>query len=97
MRSTSAITVTYGRTPLGFGPDEVGSHRASDSPLRVHDMAGNVWGLTSSIVDPREPVVRGGSALQSAVEAQGENRHPVGAAYRDPFVGARLCATPGTP
>src|SRR5207249_1196933 len=36
------IDVTYGRDPLAFGPDEVGSHPASRSPVGADDMAGNV-------------------------------------------------------
>ncbi|WP_437587203.1 nSTAND1 domain-containing NTPase [Sorangium sp. So ce1000] len=91
------VDVTYGRSHLGFGPDEVGSHRASDSPFGVHDMAGNVWEFTSSVADPREPVVRGGSSFHQVVDARAENRNPIGAAHRDASVGARICATPGSP
>ena len=91
------IDVTYGRNLLGFGPDEVGSHRASDSPVGVHDMAGNVWEFTSSIEDPSVPLVRGGSSFHLAVDARTENRNPVGRTHRDAFVGARICATPRSP
>jgi formylglycine-generating enzyme required for sulfatase activity len=37
------IDITYDRKPLAFGPDEVGSHPASNSPFGVADMLGNVW------------------------------------------------------
>ena len=37
------IDSTYGREPLAFGPDEVGSHPGSRSPIGADDMAGNVW------------------------------------------------------
>src|SRR5262249_11216177 len=39
------VDVTYDRKDGGMGPDEVGSHPASDSPFGVADMAGNVWDL----------------------------------------------------
>lgn len=91
------VDVTYGQNRLGFGPDEVGSHRASDSPFGIHDMAGNVWELTTSIADPQAPVVRGGSSFHLVADARGENRSPLGRAHRDAFVGARICATPRPP
>jgi formylglycine-generating enzyme required for sulfatase activity len=42
---------TYGRTSGAFGPDAVGTHPRSMSPLGLHDMAGNVWEITESIFD----------------------------------------------
>ena len=56
------IDVTYGRDPLAFGPDEVGSHPASRSPIGADDMAGNVWEWTRSVQIPGAPVFRGGAA-----------------------------------
>src|SRR5262249_22284856 len=38
----------------------VGSHRAGDSPLGIHDLAGNVWEWTSSIHTAEARVYRGG-------------------------------------
>src|SRR4029079_4457965 len=35
------VDVTYGRDPLAFGPDEVGSHTKSRRPLGADDMARN--------------------------------------------------------
>ncbi|WP_437834242.1 nSTAND1 domain-containing NTPase [Sorangium sp. So ce1153] len=91
------IDVTYHRKIVNFGPDEVGSHGFSDSPFGLHDMAGNVWEFTSSVEYPLEPVARGGSTLQSAVDARGDNRAPQGRDRRDAFIGARICATPAPP
>jgi eukaryotic-like serine/threonine-protein kinase len=34
--------ISYGRIPDAYGPDEVGSHAASNSPFGVADMVGNV-------------------------------------------------------
>lgn len=46
---------TYGRNPGAFGPDAVGTHPISVSPFGLHDMAGNVWELTESILDQAPP------------------------------------------
>src|SRR5207253_2500866 len=54
---------TYGRNPLSFGPDEVGSHPASDSPFGVSDMVGNVWEWVRSL-GPGQVLYRGGSWYQ---------------------------------
>jgi formylglycine-generating enzyme required for sulfatase activity len=37
------IDVTYDRDDLGWGPDEVGAHPASNSPFGLTDTAGNAW------------------------------------------------------
>src|SRR5207253_1092585 len=52
---------TYGRHPLAYGPDEVGSHPASESPFGVRDMAGNVYEWVRSVRAPAEAVYRGGA------------------------------------
>jgi formylglycine-generating enzyme required for sulfatase activity len=85
--------VTYGRNEQAFGPDEVGSHRASDSPFGVHDMAGNVWELTSSADDPSAPVARGGSFYQRNLDSASVNRAPFVPKHGAAFVGFRICAT----
>src|SRR5262249_3406682 len=46
------IDVTYGRDPLAFGPDEVGSHPGSRSPVGADDMAGSVWEWARSVETP---------------------------------------------
>jgi serine/threonine protein kinase/formylglycine-generating enzyme required for sulfatase activity len=88
------IDVTYGREPLAFGPDEVGSHPGSRSPIGADDMAGSVWEWTSSVKTPGAPVVRGGSFYQGELSARSLNREDAEPTTRHPLVGARLCATP---
>jgi serine/threonine protein kinase/formylglycine-generating enzyme required for sulfatase activity len=88
------IDVTYGRDPLAFGPDEVGSHPASRSPIGADDMAGNVWEWTRSVQTPDTPVERGGSWYTGQLSARSINRENGEPAQRHALIGVRVCATP---
>jgi len=85
--------LTYGRVLTAFGPDAVGTHLESDSVYGVHDMAGNVWEITSSHSDPKQPIVRGGCFFQVDIVARAMNRQPDLADRRDAYYGIRVCAT----
>jgi len=91
------LDVTYGREPLAFGPDEVGSHPGGRSPVGADDMAGNVWEWTRSVQAADAPVVRGGSWYHGRLSARSMNREYGEPTERTPLIGVRLCATPQNP
>ena len=84
--------VTYGRKPLAFGPDEAGSHPASDSPFGVQDLAGNAWEFTTSAVSDQEVVYRGGGWYQGFSNGRSSNRELGEPTMRDLLIGFRVCA-----
>jgi len=85
------IDATYGRVPSAFGPDEVGSFPASDSPYGVADLAGNVWETT--ITGQDRPSYKGGSFYQTAFAATSENMgNPGDPNLGNIRVGLRICA-----
>jgi formylglycine-generating enzyme required for sulfatase activity len=86
------IDETYGRHPLAFGPDEVGSHPASDSPFGVADLAGNVWEWARSVVKSPRIVQRGGGFYHEKVASRSNNREPGEETLREIHIGVRLCA-----
>jgi formylglycine-generating enzyme required for sulfatase activity len=88
------IDVTYGREPVAFGPDEVGSHPASRSPVGADDMAGNVWEWTRSVQAPGLPVARGGGWYNAELSARSVNREWGEPTQRHVWIGVRVCATP---
>jgi eukaryotic-like serine/threonine-protein kinase len=88
------IDVTYGREPVAFGPDEVGSHPGSRSPVGADDMAGNAWEMTRSVQAPDAPIFRGGSWYTGDLSARSANREHGEPTQRNVLVGLRLCATP---
>jgi formylglycine-generating enzyme required for sulfatase activity len=91
--SAANIDVTYGRHPRAYGPDEVGSHPASDSPFGVADMAGNTWELVRG--PDGNPWVKGGSWYQGAVTAASSNHNVPDPTQRSVWTGLRVCADPG--
>jgi serine/threonine protein kinase/formylglycine-generating enzyme required for sulfatase activity len=88
------IDVTYGRQPFAFGPDEVGSHPASRSPIGADDMAGNVWEWTRSVEVPDAPVFRGGGWYNAELSSRSVNREHGEPTQRNVLIGVRICATP---
>lgn len=91
------IDITYGREPLAFGPDEVGSHPRSQSPVGADDMAGNVWEWTRSVENVDAPIARGGGFYNEALSARSTNREPGEPIQRHIWIGVRICATPPQP
>ena len=87
------IDVTYGREPLAFGPDEVGAHPASRSPVGADDMAGNAWEWTRSVEAAGAPVSRGGGWYYAELSSRSMNREPSEPTQRHVHIGLRLCAT----
>jgi serine/threonine protein kinase/formylglycine-generating enzyme required for sulfatase activity len=84
---------TYGRNPRAFGPDEVGSHPASESPFGLQDMVGNVWEWTRSIRAPEEVILRGGAWYLGQLTCRSTNREPTERSQRSLLIGLRVCAT----
>ncbi len=87
------IDATYGRQPLAFGPDEVGSHPGSRSPIGAEDMAGNVWEWARSVQTADAPITRGGGWYTASLSARSMNREYGAHTSRHPSIGVRLCAT----
>ena len=88
------IDATYGRDPLAFGPDEVGSHPASRSPVGADDMAGNAWEWTRSVETDDAQIPRGGGWYYADVNARVVNRQRAEPTMRNVHTGVRVCATP---
>jgi formylglycine-generating enzyme required for sulfatase activity len=55
------VSVTYGRKADAFGPDEVGSHPESESPIGLHDAQGNAFEIVRSVHDDADYFEKGGS------------------------------------
>ena len=83
---------TYGEVRGSFGPDEVGSHPASDSPFGIADLAGNVEEFID--VPGEVAATRGGGWYDSARTLSSSHNIGNERNYRDAQVGVRLCATP---
>ncbi|MEJ7597237.1 MAG: bifunctional serine/threonine-protein kinase/formylglycine-generating enzyme family protein [Kofleriaceae bacterium] len=96
LRPTDAnFDETYGRTTLAFGPDEVGSFPASDSPFGIADLAGNVWELTTG--PDGKPWSKGGSFYQNQLTAAATNNSPSEPGQRGIRYGLRICADSARP
>jgi formylglycine-generating enzyme required for sulfatase activity len=83
---------TYGRKPLAFGVDEVGSHPASRSPFGLDDMSGNAWEWVSSSLVDDEVVLRSGSYYYARNTSRVVNRQIPERSFRNAGVGLRICA-----
>jgi len=86
------LSDTYGHKPAAYGPDEVGSHPASDSPFGVADLAGNVWEWVRSASGDEQVVIRGGSWYHNPIDLRSTNREPSEPSLRSLVIGARICA-----
>jgi formylglycine-generating enzyme required for sulfatase activity len=87
------IDQTYGKEPLAFGPDEVGSHPASRSPFGVDDMCGNVFEWTASSLSLEGYVLRGGGYYYDATTARIPNRQVPEPTIHDANLGIRVCVS----
>jgi len=79
-----------------MGPDEVGSHPASDSPFGVSDLVGNAFEWTTSALDEGRYVLRGGSYFYDVKTNRIPNRSEAVRSLRVASVGLRICADPPT-
>lgn len=66
-----------GRAAGHLGPAPVGTHRDSDSPLGISDLAGNVWEMTATRFDEQRHVMRGGSYLNRLPDVRTTVRWPI--------------------
>jgi eukaryotic-like serine/threonine-protein kinase len=80
---------TYGEARAG--PDEIGSHPASESPFGAQDMVGNVFELTRGITGTAI-VVRGGAFIYDPVVNRIDNRVTAEPGFLGLYVGFRVCA-----
>ena len=84
---------TYGRVTEAFGPDEVGTHPASDSPFGVSDLAGNAWEWVTARNGDGDVAIRGGSWYANPLAARSNNREPTEPELREITIGLRICAS----
>lgn len=73
------------------GPDTVGAHNTGDTPLGIHDMAGNVAEWTSTDAHGRGVVLGGSYKSQLAADLRVWARKEVDVDIEDPSIGGR-CA-----
>ena len=84
--------LTYGRRARGFGPDQVGSHPASDSPFGLSDAQGNIFEIVRSAHDDAELLEKGGFWYHDlGIAGRLSVRFPLESATRSVTLGVRLC------
>src|SRR5262249_28956533 len=87
------VDVTYGMDPIARGPDEVGSHPASDSLFGVRDLHGNAIELVASARASYAAVGRGGGwYYDRRVSARTYLHFEEDATTRTATTGLRVCA-----
>ncbi|HEX5751989.1 MAG TPA: SUMF1/EgtB/PvdO family nonheme iron enzyme [Archangium sp.] len=87
----------YGQKVLAFGPDEVGSHPASDSPFGIADLTGNVWEWNQVAAEPTAALYSGGSFYQDVISNRSNNHVRGEPSQRTALIGLRICADPPVP
>jgi formylglycine-generating enzyme required for sulfatase activity len=88
--STLEGRVCWLRNPGLDGTCAVGSFPAGDSPIGIHDLAGNVWEWTASKYDTEERVIRGGSwMLRDTSAVKASFRYGYAPAVQDSDLGFR--------
>lgn len=83
--------MTYGRDDRCYGPDEVGSHPASNSPHGVADMAGNVWNMLADVDEDGKRVSRGGCWYIVGSVGMIPNRDVLTESWVSEVLGFRIC------
>ncbi|KFE63020.1 bifunctional serine/threonine-protein kinase/formylglycine-generating enzyme family protein [Hyalangium minutum] len=90
------IDTTYGRIPLDYGPDMVGSHPNSTSPFGLVDTVGNAFELTRSVTPERGSIsLRGGAWYYDVYSANMANHTAGDPTQSDLLTGVRVCARGG--
>lgn len=84
--------MTYDRDDYCYGPDEVGSHPASNSPYGVADMAGNVWEMLADVDEDGKRVSRGGCWYIVSSVGMIPNRDVLTESWVGEVLGFRICA-----
>ncbi|HEY6033159.1 MAG TPA: SUMF1/EgtB/PvdO family nonheme iron enzyme, partial [Kofleriaceae bacterium] len=84
------VDITYGRDHMG--PDEVGSHPATNSPYGVADMAGNAFEWTRG-EHADTYVILGGSYWHDRKTAGLANRNEASKSLKNAAAGMRVCAS----
>jgi eukaryotic-like serine/threonine-protein kinase len=82
---------TYEQKLAAFGPDEVGSHSASDSPFGVADLVGNVWEPARSL-QTGQVILCSATFYRDRTSNQLTNRAAGVSDLRGVQSGARICA-----